>query len=81
MPITLGLSASFALPIPLMIGAVISGGIFGDHVSPISDTTIISSMASGCDHISHVRTQMPYALVAAGLASLMYLGFGWISMM
>ncbi len=78
MPIALGLSASFALPIPLMIGAVISGGIFGDHVSPISDTTIISSMASGCDHISHVRTQMPYALVAALLASLMYLYFGWI---
>jgi len=79
MPIALGLSASFGLPIPLMIGAVISGGIFGDHVSPISDTTIISSMASGCDHISHVRTQMPYALVAALLASLMYLYFGWVS--
>ena len=79
MPIALGLTATFGLPIPLMIGAVISGGIFGDHVSPISDTTIISSMASGCEHISHVRTQMPYALVAAGLASLMYLGFGWMS--
>ncbi len=79
MPIALGLGATFGLPIPLMIGAVISGGIFGDHVSPISDTTIISSMASGCDHISHVRTQMPYALIAAGLASLIYLGFGWVS--
>jgi len=79
MPIALGLGASFGLPIPLLIGAVISGGIFGDHVSPISDTTIISSMASGCDHIEHVRTQMPYALVAAGLASIMYLGFGWVS--
>ena len=79
MPIALGLGASFGLPIPLLIGAVISGGIFGDHVSPISDTTIISSMASGCDHIEHVRTQMPYALVAAGLASIIYLGFGWVS--
>lgn len=79
MPIALGLGATFGLPIPLLIGAVISGGIFGDHVSPISDTTIISSMASGCDHISHVRTQMPYALIAAGLASLIYLGFGWVS--
>jgi len=79
MPIALGLSASFGLPVPLMIGAVISGGIFGDHVSPISDTTIISSMASGCDHIEHVRTQMPYALVAALLASLMYIYFGWVS--
>ena len=79
MPIALGLGASFGLPIPLLIGAVISGGIFGDHVSPISDTTIISSMASGCDHIEHVRTQMPYALVVAGLASIMYLGFGWVT--
>jgi Na+/H+ antiporter NhaC len=78
MPIALGLGATFDLSIPLMIGAVISGGIFGDHVSPISDTTIISSMASGCDHISHVRTQMPYALIGAFLASVLYLIFGWV---
>jgi len=78
MPIALALGASFDLYIPLVIGAVISGGIFGDHVSPISDTTIISSMASGCDHIAHVRTQMPYALIAAGLASVLYLIAGWI---
>jgi len=64
--------------IPLLIGAVISGGIFGDHVSPISDTTIISSMASGCDHIEHVRTQMPYALIGAFLATLLYLLFGYL---
>ena len=78
MPIALALSASFHIPIPLMIGAVISGGIFGDHVSPISDTTIISSMASGCDHIEHVRTQMPYALISALLASVLYLIVGWV---
>jgi len=78
MPIALALSASFNLPIPLMIGAVISGGIFGDHVSPISDTTIISSMASGCDHIEHVRTQIPYALISALLASILYLIIGWV---
>jgi len=48
--------------------AVMSGALFGDHCSPISDTTILSSMASGCDHVDHVRTQMPYALVAAGVA-------------
>ncbi|MCH7619135.1 MAG: Na+/H+ antiporter NhaC family protein, partial [Candidatus Marinimicrobia bacterium] len=41
---------------------------FGDHCSPISDTTIMSSMASGSDHIDHVKTQMPYALLAAGVA-------------
>jgi Na+/H+ antiporter NhaC len=78
MPIALALGATFNIYTPLMIGAVISGGIFGDHVSPISDTTIISSMASGCDHISHVRTQMPYALISSGLASILYLGCGLI---
>ncbi len=78
MPIGLALGASFDIHIPLIIGAVISGGIFGDHVSPISDTTIISSMASGCDHISHVRTQIPYAMIAAGLASVLYLIMGWM---
>jgi Na+/H+ antiporter NhaC len=78
MPIALALGATFDIYIPLMIGAVISGGIFGDHVSPISDTTIISSMASGCDHIEHVRTQMPYALIVAGVASLLYLFMGWV---
>ncbi|HFC00723.1 MAG TPA: sodium:proton antiporter [Phaeodactylibacter sp.] len=77
MPIALSLGASFGLDIPLMIGATISGGIFGDHVSPISDTTIISSMASGCDHISHVRTQMPYALISAGIASVAYIIAGY----
>jgi Na+/H+ antiporter NhaC len=76
MPIALALGADFNIYTPLMIGAVISGGIFGDHVSPISDTTIISSMASGCDHISHVRTQIPYALISATLASILYLIFG-----
>lgn len=44
-------------------GSVLAGAIFGDHCSPISDTTVLSSRASGCDHVEHVRTQMPYALV------------------
>jgi len=44
------------------VGSVLAGAIFGDHCSPISDTTILSSRASGCDHVVHVRTQMPYAL-------------------
>jgi Na+/H+ antiporter NhaC len=47
------------------ISAVMAGSIFGDHCSPISDTTIMSSMASACDHIDHVRTQLPYAIVVA----------------
>ena len=49
------------------IAAVLAGSIFGDHCSPISDTTVLSSMASGCDHVDHVRTQLPYALVVAGI--------------
>jgi Na+/H+ antiporter NhaC len=48
-----------------VISSVLAGAVFGDHCSPISDTTILSSMASACDHIDHVRTQLPYALVAA----------------
>ena len=49
------------------IGAILSGAIFGDHCSPISDTTVMSSIASGADHIDHVRTQLPYGLVVAGV--------------
>jgi Na+/H+ antiporter NhaC len=50
------------------VAAILGGSVFGDHCSPISDTTILSSMASGCDHVDHVRTQLPYALLAAGVA-------------
>ncbi len=52
----------------LSIGAVLEGAIFGDHCSPISDTTILSSAASKCNHITHVRTQAPYAIVTAIIA-------------
>jgi len=79
MPIALGLAGAFEMNVALMIGAVVSGGIFGDHVSPISDTTIISSMATGCDHIEHVRTQLPYALIGASVASILFLVFGYIN--
>lgn len=50
------------------IAGVLAGSVWGDHCSPISDTTILSSMASGCDHIEHVRTQMPYAILVAIVA-------------
>jgi Na+/H+ antiporter NhaC len=46
-------------------GSVLAGAIFGDHCSPISDTTVLSSQASGCSHVAHVRTQMPYAITVA----------------
>ena len=79
MPIGLALGATMGLDIPLIIAAVISGGIFGDHASPISDTTIISSMAADCDHISHVRTQLPYAMLGGVLASISFIAAAWIS--
>jgi Na+/H+ antiporter NhaC len=50
------------------IAAILSGAVFGDHCSPISDTTIMSSMASGADHIDHVRTQLPYALTTGAVS-------------
>jgi len=58
--------------------AVAGGGVFGDHCSPLSDTTVLSSLGSACDHIDHVRTQLPYALVVAGISVVLYLivGFG-----
>ena len=52
------------------ISAILAGAVWGDHCSPISDTTILSSLASGCDHIEHVRTQLPYAVTVGGVAIL-----------
>ncbi|MBW3581474.1 MAG: Na+/H+ antiporter NhaC family protein [Euryarchaeota archaeon] len=62
--------------VPLMVAATVGGAVFGDHASPISDTTVLSSMASACDHVDHVRTQLPYAGAAALLAVLGYTLFG-----
>jgi len=58
------------------LSAVLSGSIFGDHCSPISDTTIMSSMASGSDHIDHVKTQIPYAVTGAVFAMISYIIVG-----
>ncbi len=71
-PIALPLSAAFNIDQSLILSAVLGGGIFGDHASPISDTTIISSMASACDHIDHVKTQLPYAAISFGITILIY---------
>ena len=68
-PIAIPIALSLGLPVPLLLGAAISGAIFGDHASPISDTTVVASMASATDHIDHVRTQLPYALTAAAIAA------------
>jgi len=75
-PVGMPLAASMGLPEPLLLAAILGGGVFGDHASPISDTTLIASLASGCDHLEHVRTQLPYALVAAGASAALYLVLG-----
>ncbi len=76
--IAVPLAQAIDLNMYVAIAAVLGGGVFGDHCSPISDTTLISSMASGSDHIDHVRTQLPYALITGGLATLGYLITGFI---
>ncbi len=78
--ISIGVPLSFAVDanIYLVISAILGGGVFGDHCSPISDTTLIASVASGCDHISHVRTQLPYALFTGTLSVILYLIAGFI---
>ncbi len=68
-----------AVSLPLVVSAVLGGGVFGDHCSPISDTTVISSAAAGSDHIEHVRTQAPYALAAAAGTVVLYLLAGWLA--
>ena len=76
LPIAVPLSGAMGLPAAPFVAASLSGGIFGDHSSPISDTTIISSMAAATDHIDHVRTQLPYALLAGGVAALAFAVLG-----
>ncbi len=63
-------SETYTLYMLAAIASVLAGSIWGDHCSPISDTTILSSMATGCDHIAHVRTQLPYALTVGLIAIL-----------
>lgn len=79
-PISIQMGVAIDASIPACIGAVVSGAIMGDHCSPISDTTILSSMASASDHIDHVKTQLPYALLAAGISVVLYIIIGFYSL-
>ncbi len=72
LPIAVPAAMAMDLPLAPFVAAVLSGGVFGDHCSPISDTTILSSMASATDHIDHVRTQLPYALIGAGISTVLF---------
>lgn len=77
MAIAVPMAQEMGTNVYIAIAAVMGGGVFGDHCSPISDTTILSSMASASDHIDHVRTQLPYAMVAGAGAALLYLILGF----
>jgi Na+/H+ antiporter NhaC len=77
-PIAIPLASTMDLFLPPVIGALLGGGVFGDHCSPISDTTIVASMASASDHIDHVRTQLPYALAAGGVSLVLFLLVGFL---
>jgi Na+/H+ antiporter NhaC len=65
-------------PLTITIAAVLSGGLFGDHTSPISDTTALASMGSGCQHIDHVSTQLSYALISGSMAFIGFILVGYL---
>jgi Na+/H+ antiporter NhaC len=80
MPIALPMAFAFDLSVPFVVGAVISGGLFGDQCSPISDTTVMSSTGASCNHIVHVATQLPYGLTVGVAAFCGFLFGGWTGM-
>jgi Na+/H+ antiporter NhaC len=75
-PLALPAALATEAPLYVVIGAVLSGGLFGDHSSPISETTILSATGAGCDQYAHFRTQVPYALTNGCLAGLGFLVAG-----
>ena len=75
-PVVLPAAGAMGISEAPILAAALSGGIFGDHASPISNTTIIASMAAATDHTDHVRTQLPYCLIAGALTVLAYLLVG-----
>lgn len=75
-PIGMTVAVDLNIALPLALASILGGAVFGDHASPISDTSVMSSLASGCDHMEHVRTQLPYALFAAGITFVIYLVMG-----
>ncbi|MDN3653911.1 Na+/H+ antiporter NhaC family protein [Thalassotalea ponticola] len=77
-PIAVPIALDAQLPVAFLVAAVLSGGVFGDHASPISDSTVVASIASGCDHFEHVKTQLPYTLVVAALSIIGFLTVGFM---
>ena len=79
MPIAISVGYNLGAPIEVTIAAVLSGALFGDHTSPISDTTLLASLGADCRHIDHVNTQLVYALVSGGTAALLFWVAGWFT--
>lgn len=77
-PIALPMAFGVNMSIPLVISAIVGGSCFGDHSSPISDTTVMTCFTSKCDPMSHVRTQLPYVVLVAGITFIIYLVLGFI---
>lgn len=78
MPLVIPTAIAIDAPLYACIGAVLSGGLFGDHCSPISETTILSSTGAGCDQFEHFRTQLPYALLNGGIALICFVIAGMV---
>ena len=75
-PIAVPMAALAGINTSLMFAACISGGVFGDNCSPISDTSIVTSVAADCNVVDHVRTQLPYALISASAAFILFILMG-----
>lgn len=78
MPLALPIALAMGVNIPLVAAAVFGGGIFGDHSSPISDTTAMSCGTTGCQVMDHIETQLPYTLIFAAITIALYLVMGLI---
>ncbi len=77
-PIAIQMGVALGVDPALMVGAAVAGGVFGDHCSPISDTTIVSAGAAGCDPMEHIKTQLPYAATVALISTFCYLIVGFL---
>ena len=72
----LPMAIELKLYLPLIVGAIVSGGVWGDHCSPVSDTTVLSALAGGSEVIRHVQSQLPYAFIGALLSAVIFLILG-----
>ncbi len=79
-PLALPLAQTLGIPVPLALAGVLGGGVFGDHCSPLSDTTLIAALSADCDSVTHVTTQLPYALTVAAATVIFYAVYGLVTL-